>query len=82
MLGLVHAAKADAAAREGKDSIQDIIENGVPTVRPDEPLSSLFGMFVERSVPIAVTDENDRLLGVVVKGAVLDELASAGEHNG
>ena len=46
----------------------------------DEPLHNLFAMFSEKSFPIAVTDQQDQLLGVVVKGAVLDELARAGEQ--
>ena len=49
-------------------------------VPPDEPLQNLFAMFSEKSYPIAVVDEQQRLLGVVVKGAVLDELARAGEQ--
>lgn len=80
LLGLVEAAAADAAVKERSDSVRDLIDPNVPTVRPDEPLSSLFGMFSDRSVPIAVTDDSGRLLGVVVKGAVLDELAKAGDQ--
>src|SRR5699024_4249655 len=80
LLGLVEAAAADGAVKERQESIRDLIDPGVPTVRPDEPLSSLFGMFSDRSVPVAVTDESGRLLGVVVKGAVLDELAKAGDQ--
>jgi len=48
-------------------------------VGPDEPLHNLFAMFSEKSFPIAVVDDNRKLLGVVVKGAVLDELARAAE---
>ncbi len=79
LLGLVEAADADEAVKAKKDSARELIDPDVPTVGPDEPLSSLFGMFSERSVPIAVADESGRLLGVVVKGAVLDELAKAGD---
>lgn len=79
LIGLVDAASANKAAQERKSSICDIIDTNVPTVNPDEPLSNIFGMFSPRSVPVAVVDDNGRLLGVVVKGAVLDELASAGE---
>ena len=50
------------------------------TVGPDEPLHNLFALFNEKSFPIAVIDDERRLLGVVVKGAVLDELAQAGDH--
>lgn len=80
LLGLVDAATINQAVQEKKEGIRDLIDPDVPTVGPDEPLSTLFGMFSPRSVPIAVVDDTGRLLGVVVKGAVLDELAKAGEQ--
>lgn len=80
LLGLVEAPTVDAAIREKKESLVDLIDADVPTVGPDEPLNTLFGMLSSRSVPVAVVDDHDRLLGVVVKGAVLDELAKAGEQ--
>ena len=43
-------------------------------------MNNLFAMFSEKSYPIAIVDDNQRLLGVVVKGAVLEQLAEAGEH--
>ncbi len=79
LLGLVDAAAVDQAVRQQRDHIRDLIDADVPTVSPEEPLSALYGMFSPRSVPIAVIDDDRRLLGVVVKGAVLDELAKAGE---
>lgn len=80
LLGLIEAAAADTAVKSQEDSVRELIDPDVPTVRPEEPLASLFGMFSDRGVPIAVTDDSGRLLGVVVKGAVLDELAKAGEQ--
>src|SRR5690625_1732637 len=80
LLGLVDAPTVNQAIRDKKETIVDVIDANVPTVSPDEPLNSLFGMLSERSVSVAVIDDRDRLLGVVVKGAVLDELAKAGEH--
>ena len=78
--GLVDAAALKSAIQDKKDHITELIDPDVPRVGPDEPLNSLFGMFSERSVPIAVVDGDGRLLGVVVKGAVLDELAKAGDY--
>ncbi|WP_136067727.1 quaternary amine ABC transporter ATP-binding protein [Modicisalibacter radicis] len=80
LLGLIEADAADRAAKEGIQSIRELIHNDFPRVGPDEPLHNLFAMFNEKSYPIAVVDEDQRLLGVVVKGAVLAELAEAGEH--
>lgn len=79
LLGIVEAEKADEAAKAGKDSIMELIDKDFPSVGPDEPLSTLYSMFSAKSYPIAVIDEDRRLLGVVVKGAVLEQLAEAGD---
>ena len=77
---MIEADAADRAAREGVQSIKELIHDDFPKVGPDEPLHNLFAMFNDKSYPIAVIDADQRLLGVVVKGAVLAELAEAGEH--
>lgn len=79
LLGLLEAESASTAIKEGAEKIADYLTQDFRKVPPDEPLQNLFAMFSEKSFPIAVVDEQQRLLGVVVKGAVLDELARAGE---
>lgn len=80
LLGLVEIDGLERAAAEGKDDIRHIMTQDFRSVGPDEPLQNLFAMFSEKSFPIAVVDKDQRLLGVVVKGAVLDELAQAGDN--
>lgn len=80
LLGLLEAEAANTAIREGAERITDYLTQDFRKVPPEEPLHHLFAMFNEKSFPIAVIDEQQRLLGVVVKGAVLDELAKAGEQ--
>lgn len=80
LLGLLEADAASQAIEEGASSITPYLTQDFRKVPPDEPLQNLFAMFSEKSYPIAVLDEQQRLLGVVVKGAVLDELARAGEQ--
>jgi glycine betaine/proline transport system ATP-binding protein len=77
--GLVVVDAVEQAAKAGKESIREIMTQDFRAVGPDEPLHNLFAMFSEKSFPIAVVDDDERLLGVVVKGAVLDELAQAAE---
>ncbi|MGP9665484.1 quaternary amine ABC transporter ATP-binding protein [Halomonas sp. AOP22-C1-8] len=79
LLGLLEAESASTAIKEGAEKIAGYLTQDFRKVPPDEPLQNLFAMFSEKSFPIAVVDEQQRLLGVVVKGAVLDELARAGE---
>lgn len=80
LIGLLEADAASQAIAEGASTITPYLTQDFRKVPPDEPLQNLFAMFSEKSYPIAVLDEQQRLLGVVVKGAVLDELARAGEQ--
>lgn len=80
LLGLVEVDAADQATKEGKQDISSVWHQDFACVGPDEPLHNLFAMFSEKSFPIAVVDEDKRLLGVVVKGAVLAELAESGDN--
>lgn len=80
LLGLVEADAADQASKDGKDNIRDCMTQDFRSVGREEPMHNLFAMFSEKSFPIAVVDDDQRLLGVVVKGAVLDQLAQAGDN--
>ena len=80
LMGLVEADAANSAIQSGQDRLDSVMTQDFRTVGPDEPLHNLIALFNEKSFPIAVIDDERRLLGVVVKGAVLDELAQAGDH--
>ena len=79
LLGRLEAESASTAIKEGAEKIADYLTQDFRKESPDEALQNLFAKVSEKSFPIAVVDEQQRLLGVVVKGAVLDELARAGE---
>ncbi|MDR5899131.1 glycine betaine/L-proline ABC transporter ATP-binding protein [Halomonas vilamensis] len=79
LVGLLEVDAASKAIEDGAEGIANYLTQDFRRVTPDEPLQNLFAMFSDKSFPIAVVDEEQRLLGVVVKGAVLDELARAGE---
>ncbi len=80
LVGLLEAESASRAIDAKSETITDYLTQDFRNVPPEEPLQNLFAMFSDKSFPIAVIDEQQRLLGVVVKGAVLDELARAGEQ--
>ncbi len=71
LIGMVTAEEAAAHAREGHKTLDGIIRD-VPSVLPDTPLSELFA---EENFPVAVVDDQDRLLGIVIRGALLAALA-------
>lgn len=79
LIGLIEADAASQALEQGKDKVTDVMTHDYRSVGPAEPMHNLFAMFHDNSFPIAVIDDNERLLGVVVKGAVLDQLAQAAE---
>ncbi|WP_083006686.1 quaternary amine ABC transporter ATP-binding protein [Halomonas sp. GT] len=80
LIGLLEAESASKAIDAKSETITDYLTQDFRNVHPEEPLQNLFAMFSDKSFPIAVVDKQQRLLGVVVKGAVLDELARAGEQ--
>lgn len=77
LCGLVEADVLNEAVKRGDRRIQDLLITDLHKVSEDEPLNNLFPMFDERSYPIAVVDEQNRLKGVVVRGSLLAELAQA-----
>ncbi|WP_051530353.1 quaternary amine ABC transporter ATP-binding protein [Halomonas halodenitrificans] len=77
--GLLEVDAAEQAAKQGADSIGEFMTQDFRKVGLQEPMHNLFAMFSEKGFPIAVTDDDERLLGVVVKGAVIDQLARTTE---
>ncbi len=74
LIGVVTAEDASAAVRDGK-TLEDIVITDVPVVTPDKRLYELFDICGTAKLPVAVADENMRLQGVLVRGAVLGALA-------
>jgi len=74
LLGVLTAEEASEAAR-GNRSISEVMQREVPCVGPDALLADLFEQMAESRLPLAVVDDSNRLLGIVLKGAVLSALA-------
>ena len=74
LLGYVTADQADQAVKAGK-GLEEVLETDIPSVHPDTPLSDLFEPMTERKAPLSVVNESGKLVGIVVRGAVLGALA-------
>ncbi|QWU15389.1 glycine betaine/proline transport system ATP-binding protein [Paenibacillus sophorae] len=74
LLGVITADDAARALKE-QQSITDCLRREIPQVRPDTLLNDLFELMAESHLPLAVIDEQGRLNGIVIKGAVLSALA-------
>ncbi|RUS46188.1 glycine betaine/L-proline ABC transporter ATP-binding protein [Cohnella sp. AR92] len=79
LIGAISAEDASAAIKDHR-TLLDIAFKEVPTVRPDVRLNELFDLVSETRIPVAVTDESNRLLGIIVRGAVLAALTGNAEH--
>jgi glycine betaine/proline transport system ATP-binding protein len=83
LLGTVSDRAVVRAAREGVDTLTDITETeGILTVKPDTPLSELFAPSAGARVPLAVVDDDNRLLGIVPRVALLDSMAHLSPETG
>ena len=74
LLGYVTADAAAQAARENK-GLGDVLTEGIPTVSPDTLIADLFEPMKNASAPLSVIDDQERLIGIVVRGSVIGALA-------
>ncbi|WP_080846931.1 quaternary amine ABC transporter ATP-binding protein [Cytobacillus gottheilii] len=78
LLGALTADDAQEAINSGK-TLQEIIKRDVQTVTEDTLLTDLFEQVSQASIPVAVVDDNGRLKGILVRGAVIGALAGNNE---
>jgi glycine betaine/proline transport system ATP-binding protein len=69
--GIVTIDDAARLVKEGKDSIEEVISNDIKTVTPDTLIVDLLPLFIDNKYPIVVTDEQNVILGIIVKSSVL-----------
>ena len=67
---------ADAAlrARNEKLSLQEVLDGQMPTIDKDMLVTDIFNVLYDAKTPLAVV-ENDKVLGVVIRGSVIEALA-------
>ncbi|HGA0713927.1 TPA: glycine betaine/L-proline ABC transporter ATP-binding protein [Streptococcus agalactiae] len=75
---LLGSLSADAAieARKKGLPLSEVIDKDVVTVSKDTVITDIMPLIYDSSAPIAVTDDNDRLLGVIIRGRVIEALAN------
>lgn len=81
LLGIVKAKDARAAVKEGVDSLVDITIEALPKITEDTTLETAIEIAAETSNPIAVVDEHNKLLGTVIKGALLAALSNNSNYD-
>ena len=78
LLGVVTAEDALSAIKSGQ-TLGEIIIRDTPIVSPDVLLVELFDVVSSAKIPVAVIDERKRLVGIVIRGAVLAALTGNNE---
>ena len=62
------------------DNIDEIIDKDIHTVSPDTPIEELLPLFMNSKYPVVVTDDDNKMLGIIFKVSVLGGIL--GEENG
>ncbi|HGW2926541.1 TPA: glycine betaine/L-proline ABC transporter ATP-binding protein [Streptococcus pyogenes] len=80
---LVGSLTADAAieARKKGLPLSEVIDRDVRTVSKDTVITDILPLIYDSSAPIAVTDDNNRLLGVIIRGRVIEALANISDED-
>ncbi|HEP1273112.1 TPA: glycine betaine/L-proline ABC transporter ATP-binding protein [Streptococcus pyogenes] len=80
---LVGSLTADAAieARKKGLPLSEVIDRDVRTVSKDTIITDILPLIYDSSAPIAVTDGNNRLLGVIIRGRVIEALANISDED-
>ena len=83
LLGLCEAEEVARLAERGERELRAAVDDGAPRVGRRTPLREVLPLFVEDGdAPVAVVGEEDRLEGVIVRGALIAGLTTSVEPHG
>ena len=68
-------AESAREARTNQTSLKDALDKNVQKVHKDTMVADIFNLIYDSPTPLAVVDDNDRVLGVVIRGSVIGALA-------
>lgn len=74
LMGAVTAQDAVAASETDK-SLEEVLISNLPMIAPDTVLTELFDVVSTASIPVAVIREDKKLLGIIIRGALIGALA-------
>jgi len=82
LVGMVTADDAADATRRGDKHLDGIMVKDLERVGPDMPAIELFPILARVTYPVPVVNEDEELVGVVIKGSLLAKIAERGGSNG
>ncbi|AIF42703.1 glycine betaine/L-proline ABC transporter ATP-binding protein [Virgibacillus sp. SK37] len=78
--GYITADDASEARKKEITSLKEILKNDIPRVEKDTSMNDIFSIIHDSPIPVAVV-ENEKLVGIIVRGAVIAALSQDGEVN-
>lgn len=78
--GIITIEAATALLKSNNNNIDQIIDKDINTVSPDTPIEELLPLFMNSKYPVVVTDDDNKMLGIIFKVSVLGGIL--GEENG
>ncbi|BCA86589.1 glycine/betaine ABC transporter ATP-binding protein [Enterococcus saigonensis] len=76
--GSLTALKA-LEARKEQLPLKEVIDKNVKKIPQDMLVTDIFDVIKDAEAPLAVVDDKDKLLGVVIRGSVIEALAQTGD---
>ncbi len=77
--GIITIDDALSLLKEGTNNIESIINKDIHTTSPDTPIVDLLPTAINTKYPIVVTDEDNKMIGIIVRVSVLTGIM--GEEN-
>lgn len=74
LCGIITVEQAIEARKKGIESLRDIELQQSEVLREDVPINDTLGMIANSSLPIAVVNDKNKLVGIIVRGSVLAAL--------
>jgi glycine betaine/proline transport system ATP-binding protein len=72
--GIIRDADAVDATRAGKDTLEGLVDTSLTSVSVDTPLAEVFAPAAESPLPVPVTDDKGRLVGVIPRAILLEAM--------
>ncbi|WP_417498559.1 quaternary amine ABC transporter ATP-binding protein [Marinactinospora rubrisoli] len=82
LVGAVREGAIGEAVRTGVTELDGLIDTGIERVHPDTAVADLFHQAAESPYPLAVVDDDGRLVGVIPRVTLLAALAPANGESG
>lgn len=78
LIGIVHADDVSTLVKNSSEDIWSILHEDVTSIQKDTVVKDMIELLTYKNTPVAVVDEENRLVGIVVRGSVMALLSGKG----